>query len=124
MINRYQGNSGKVVRVEERPGEQRPGEQRKAAQPHMGQNAAKAPGPRPQKPEAARPQSGMAHPAPGGSMFGALGRLLPGGGELNLGSKLGSLETEDLILLLILYLMYRESGDSELLMVMGAMFLL
>ena len=46
----------------------------------------------------------------------ALKRLLPGARE--------ELETEDLLLLLILYLMYRESGDSELLLVMGAMFLL
>ena len=38
--------------------------------------------------------------------------------------KIGELETEDYILLLILYLMYRESGDSELLIIMGAMFLL
>ena len=34
------------------------------------------------------------------------------------------LETEDLLLLLILYLLYRESGDTELLVIMGAMFLL
>ena len=34
------------------------------------------------------------------------------------------LETEDLILLLILYLLYRESGEHELLVVMGAMLLL
>lgn len=45
-----------------------------------------------------------------------LGQLLP--------ASIGELETEDLILLLILYLMYRESGDSELLIIMGAMFLL
>ena len=45
-----------------------------------------------------------------------LGRLIP--------NNLGELETEDIILLLILYLMYRESGDSELLMIMGGMFLL
>jgi len=45
-----------------------------------------------------------------------LGKLLPG--------SLGQLETEDIILLLILYLLYRESGDSELLIIMGAMFLL
>lgn len=38
--------------------------------------------------------------------------------------KLGELESEDLILLLILYLMYKESGDTELLIIMGAMFLL
>ena len=43
-------------------------------------------------------------------------RLLP--------DKIGELETDDNILLLILYLMYRESGDSELLIIMGAMFLL
>ena len=34
------------------------------------------------------------------------------------------LETEDLLLLLILYLLYRESGEHELLVVMGAMLLL
>ena len=34
------------------------------------------------------------------------------------------LDNDDIILLLILYLMYRESGDSELLVIMGAMFLL
>lgn len=37
---------------------------------------------------------------------------------------LGELETEDLLLILILYLMYRESGDKELLIIMGAMYLL
>lgn len=36
----------------------------------------------------------------------------------------GEFETEDIILLLILYLMYKESGDEELLMIMGGMFLL
>lgn len=37
---------------------------------------------------------------------------------------LPELETEDIILLLMLYLMYRKSGDSDLLIMMGAMFLL
>ena len=36
----------------------------------------------------------------------------------------GELETEDLLLLLILYLLYRESGDTQMLLVMGAMLLL
>ena len=49
-------------------------------------------------------------------LFDSLGRMLPG---MN-----AQLETEDVILLLILYLMYRESGDSDLLTIMGAMFLL
>ena len=34
---------------------------------------------------------------------------------------LGALETEDLLLMAILYLLYRESGDSEWLLVLGAM---
>lgn len=42
----------------------------------------------------------------------------------DLPQKLGELETEDLLLILILYLMYRESGDKELLIIMGAMYLL
>lgn len=33
------------------------------------------------------------------------------------------LESDDLLMLLILYLMYRESGDRELLILMGAMLL-
>lgn len=41
-----------------------------------------------------------------------------------LGKSLSALETEDLLLILILYLMYRESGDRELLLIMGAMYLL
>ncbi len=35
-----------------------------------------------------------------------------------------NLETDDLILAMILYLMYRESHDEELLYIMAAMFLL
>jgi hypothetical protein len=50
------------------------------------------------------------------SLLGELGKALP--------ERIGELETEDIILLLILYLMYRESGDSELLIIMGGMFLL
>ena len=81
--NRYQGNTGRVTRVDERR-EERP-------------------------PDAPKPRQ---LPLLGGS----LADLLP--------KSFGELETEDIILLLILYLMYRESGDSELLIIMGAMFLL
>jgi len=43
-----------------------------------------------------------------------------------LASKLNfsSMETEDILVLLILYLLYRESGDEEMLIMMGAMLLL
>ena len=102
MINRYQGNSGRVERFPE-SGEERcapPREQIPRRQP--------PPPVRPKPPE----------PAPSGLLngLGDIGRLLP--------DKIGELETDDVILLLILYLMYRESGDSELLIIMGAMFLL
>ena len=79
--NRYQGNTGRVTRVDERRAERPPEEPRQL--PLLG---------------------------------GSLADLLP--------KSFGELETEDIILLLILYLMYRESGDSELLIIMGAMFLL
>ena len=60
----------------------------------------------PPQPPASRP----------GGLTALLSRFLPGGRE--------GPETEDLLLLLILYLLYRESGDKELLIMMGAMFLL
>ena len=102
MINRYQGNSGRVERFQEI------GEDRRA--PPREQI------PRRQPPPPVRPKPPK--PAPGGLLngLGDIGRLLP--------DKIGELETDDIILLLILYLMYRESGDSELLIIMGAMFLL
>ena len=83
--NRYQGNTGRVTRVDERRAERPPEEPPR-----------QYPAPRP--PDAPKAD------------------LLP--------KSFGELETEDIILLLILYLMYRESGDSELLIIMGAMFLL
>ena len=41
-----------------------------------------------------------------------------------LSASLGELETEDLLLLLILYLLYRESGDKDWLLTLGAMLFL
>ncbi len=96
--NRYIGNTGQVIRVQD-------AEQR--------------------APAAATPQS---HPAPrenttekrppsppslfGGGLGGLLSHLSP-----------DKLETEDILLLLIFYLLYRESGDKDFLLMMGAMFL-
>jgi len=51
------------------------------------------------------------------------GAPLPGFDPGRLLSGLGGLETEDLLLLLILWLLYRESGDIELLIIMAAMYL-
>ena len=71
----------------------------------------------PSPPQAAAPKPVQkVPPRPISNPLSQLTDLLPG--------KLGELETEDILLMLILYLMYRESGDSELLMIMGAMFLM
>ena len=51
-----------------------------------------------------------------GLLSGFLGRFLSGLRE--------GPETEDLLLTLILYLLYRESGDTELLLILGAMLIL
>ena len=72
-----------------------------AAQPAM-------PPPPPMTPSRPRP----APPPPFGGLLP--GRLLSG---------LGELDSEDLLLLLILWLLYRESGDLDLLIIMAAMFL-
>lgn len=94
MLNRYQGNTGRVVRIDD--GQPKPAPPPSAPWPGLMQ---------PKPPEKKPP-----------GIFDKLTQLVPG--------SLGELETEDIILLLILYLMYRESGDSELLIIMGAMFLL
>jgi len=47
------------------------------------------------------------------------GGLLPG----RLLSGLGELDSGDLLLLMVLWLLYRESGDLELLVIMAAMYL-
>lgn len=105
MYNRYQGNTGKVVRVEERRESSRP------VREHS-QFPTPSPVPIPAKGQLNRQSGRQSMPDP----FSSIGALLQ--------NSLGGLETDDIILLLILYLMYRESGDSELLIIMGAMFLL
>ena len=93
MLNRWQGNTGKVERIDE--GKMRPGKPE-----HIGKT--------PPQPMSVREKRG--------SIMDSISKILPGTAQ--------PLDEEDLILLLILYLMYRESGDTELLIIMGAMFLL
>ncbi|MGI5978082.1 MAG: hypothetical protein ACOX66_01120 [Oscillospiraceae bacterium] len=58
--------------------------------------------------------AGTARPPARPGLFGGMDGLLK---RFNL----GSLETEDLILIGIFYLLYRESGDVEFLLIAGAM---
>ena len=60
-----------------------------------------------------------------GSLSGGfLKRFLPGLQQLLQKFSLADLESEDLLLILVLYLMYRESGDKELLFILGGMLFL
>lgn len=110
MLNRYHGNSGLVERIDD--------------------SAPAAPTPAPTPESTAPPPKSRLTPqaAPPGNTHGAglgtaaalkkLTRLFQGAtGELR------ELETEDILLFIILYLMYRESGDADLLIIIGAMLL-
>lgn len=86
------------------------------------------PAPSSQRPPNGRHPPEGPHPGPTFPTSG--GEKMPP--PFNLGSGLGNIlsnvfpdgfEMEDALLLLILFLMYRESGDKELLIIMGAMFL-
>ena len=95
MYNRYQGNTGRVERVEDAP---------------AAQNAPPRPvsGPAPGERRPPGPLSGLS-----GELGRLLGRLSP-----------ARLETEDYLLLVILYLLYRESGDADFLYAIAAYLLL
>lgn len=98
MYNRYQGNTGRVERV---PDFEPPGLQ---GDPLPGRPAAPPTGER-------RP------PSPLSGLSGEFGRLLH---RLSP----GKLETEDFLLIVILYLLYRDSGDEEFLYAIGGLLLL
>ena len=95
MAKRYEGNTGRVRPLEDAPAEM----------PAPPPPAASGPPPHP-------------GPGPGGN---PLSELLPRQLQRMLSGSLRDVETEDLLLLLILYLLYRESGDSEWLLTLAAM---
>ena len=144
MYNRYDGNTGRFVRMpepempersalrrppppqprreelaahHEEPPRHREDEHRRHEERSQRRNESGPPPARRDGPYAPRRRAPEPAREPGG--------LLPRGITDALSGLLrGGLETEDLLLMLILYLMYRESGDKELLIVLGAMLLL
>ncbi len=107
MGTRYAGNTGRVRYLAEGPQTEARG----------------APPPPPQGP----PRGGepLPRPAPPPSDRGnPLSELLPRQLQRMLSGSLRDLETEDLLLLLILYLLYRETGDPYWLLTLGAMLFL
>ena len=95
--NRYRGNSGRAQRVEDPP----PPPMHSAASPSITQQSM-APPPAPPRPAMA-PRS-------------------VGKSPLSLGNR--RLDNEDLLVMAVLYLAYRCSGETELLMAMGIYLLL
>lgn len=71
------------------------------------------------EPIAAPPAPVVPPPPPRPTPAPPFGGLFPG----QLLSGLGELDSGDLLLLLVLWLLYRESGDLELLVIMAAMYL-
>lgn len=135
--NRYSGNSGRVVRVEEPADITRREPARNAAPPQE-----ERPENRPNREDSRQPRehapqgrehrpSGDAHrnesdenrKSPLFSLEGITEGIQ--GGISGLLSKFTKdMETEDLLLIMILYLLYRETGDDEFLFTLGAMLFL
>ena len=102
MYNRYDGNSGRMTRLPDgEEGLRRPPPPPPASPPPPGPPGPHRPG-----------------PPPGGPLSGFLSGLP----ELN--SLLAALDNSDLLLMLVLYLLYRESGDEEFLYILAGLFLL
>jgi len=106
MVKRYDGNTGRVTHVEEHHGPLSRGQEVRLPPPDREHQGGHHEPPRHEPPMPPPRRSSL--PAP-------LQQLLSGAGEL---------ETEDLLLMLILYLLYRESGDQDWLVTLGAMLFL
>lgn len=130
MYNHYQGNTGRVRRVNDNeasaprpnsPAGQSPAREHSQTQNRQGAQhggqCGQNHGANPPRPISAPGPVSKRPPGPLTGLSGELGRLLGRLSPMNL-------ETEDLILAMILYLMYRDSRDEELLYIMAAMFLM
>ena len=84
---------------------------------YSGAYGARRPSPPPADRETERPRQ-QRPPQREDKLAGAVGALMK-----RLESMSANMETDDLIMALILYLMYRESGDKDLLIMLGAMLL-
>lgn len=131
MYNRYDGNTGRFVRMPEPEMPERsalrrppPSQPRREEPPHREEHPQHHEEHRQRWNESGPPPARRDGPYAQRRSSGDLGGLLSGVTDAIGGLFRGGLETEDLLLMLILYLMYRESGDKELLIVLGAMLLL
>lgn len=115
-MNRYNAATGRYIHMPE-PEESRAGSTASVQPP-----AAAEPPTTPARRTEGAPRRSAPAAGPGRleSPLAGLNRLLGGlGGGVS--RRMGSLETEDLLLLAVIYLMYRESGDNQLLIVLAAL---
>lgn len=139
MYNRYDGNTGRYVRMPEpempersalrlppppQPRREEPAAHHEEPPRHREDEHRRHEERSPRRNESGPPPARRDGPYAQRRSSGDLGGLLSGVTDAIGGLFRGGLETEDLLLMLILYLMYRESGDKELLIVLGAMLLL
>ncbi len=139
MYNRYDGNTGRFVRMPEpempersalrrppppQPRREEPAAHHEESPRHREDEHRRHEERSPRRNESGPPPARRDGPYAQRRSSGDLGGLLSGVTDAIGGLFRGGLETEDLLLMLILYLMYRESGDKELLIVLGAMLLL
>ena len=124
-MNRYNAATGRYIHMPE-PEESRAGSTA-SVQPPAAAEPPTTPARRTEgAPRRSAPAAGPRRNAPAAgpgrseSPLAGLNRLLGGlGGGVS--RRMGSLETEDLLLLAVIYLMYRESGDNQLLIVLAAL---
>ena len=118
MVKRYEGNTGRVEILGGSEPPLAPGVTTPPDTPMRAQPPPDAPMPAQPPPTAPAASAGRAHASPG--PLGELGKLLPE----KLLQPLRELEAGDLLMIAVLYLLYRESGDTELLLILGAMLFL
>ena len=108
MYRHYEGNSGRSRMV---------AEPEKTKGKYMGKTLAPLPQQAEKKKTAERSRPYEAPPSRPMGLSGELAKILGRQGSFKP-------ETADLLLIAVLYLMYRESGDRELLIMMGALLFL
>ena len=118
--NRYRGNSGRVERVEDAFSP--PPAPETSPAPSLSSDASPLPPP-PGEEAAGRPRQASApsRPPPGAGTIPGLGEGL---GRLLRRLSPRGLETEDFLLMGILYLLYRETGDRDFLIMLGGILFL
>lgn len=118
---RYQGNTGRYVWVPDPPSQVPAPSRGRLPEPSPARERRQNRGGRQNEsrqmpPREDRERTGTGRPSLldlGGGLSDMLSKAFPDGFEM-----------EDALLLLVLFLMYKETGDKDLLIIMGAMFLL